>query len=345
MTTSQHIIISQIKNLGDVILCLPTIHLIKKACPSTKVTLLAQKYTFEIAKNCPDIDALIDWTALEKKENSEIISLFKSLKADTIIHLSINKKIAKLAYHAGIKKRVGTSQRLFHWLYCNKRINQARRHSTLHELQLNAQMLTPLKLKGINKDYEKETLIKLMRLNVPCVTLPLEIQTFLSNNQINIILHPGSNGHGREWPMHYYITLAKRLHKENINVIFTGSHSEKSRFENITKACPFALNTMGELSIEGLMFMINQCSLLLASGTGPVHIAAALNIPTIGLFPPRKGISPRRWSPPGLKVTTLMHNRTKACLGCRESENCACMMKITVEQVVLTIKKYLNNCP
>lgn len=342
MTALKHIIISQIKNLGDVVLCLPTISLIKKYIPNCKVTLLAQSYTFDIAKNCPDIDALVSWTQLEKKTDSQIINEFRKLKPDAIIHLSINKKIAKCAFKAKIKNRIGTSQRWHHWLYCNKRINQARRHSALHELQLNAQMLNPLNIKSIAKTYEKQTLIELMNIQLPPIELPINIKSQLNNQKQQVILHPGSNGHGREWPMQHYIKLARLLHDNNYQVIFTGSAAEDSRFKTLIKACPFALNTCGQLSLEQLMKLINTCDLLLASGTGPVHISAALNKPTIGLFPPRKGISPRRWSPPGLKVSTLMHKRKKACMACRDSEGCLCMAKITVTQVKLAIEKQLK---
>lgn len=342
MPLVEHIIINQIKNIGDVVLCLPIASLLKKALPNCKITLLAQPYTFPIASQCNDIDSMIDWNSLEKKDPSEIIEAFRNLKATAIIHLSNNKKIAKYAYKAGIEKRVGTSQRLYHWRYCNRRINQARRHSTLHELQLNAQMLIPLNIKGIKKNYNKKELIEKMNLCTPNKNLPKEIEDALRNEKNKIILHPGSNGHGREWPIQHYISLAKQLNKKGHQIIITGSKNEELRFKPLTSECSFALNTMGLLSLEELMVLIDASDLLLASGTGPIHISAALNKATIGLFPPRKGISPRRWSPPGNKVKTLMHQRNKPCFSCRESEGCACMMKIRVIEVIAAIEQSLS---
>ncbi len=339
MPNQEHFIISQIKNIGDVILCLPLASLLKQAIPSCKITLLAQAYTFPIANNCPDIDSVIDWLTLEKKDSNTIIRTLQLCKASAIIHLANNKKIAKYAFQAGIKQRVGTSQRLYHWLYCNKTINQARRHSTLHELQLNAQMLKPLNIAGIEPDQHKETLINYMNLEVPAIPLPPIITTQLSKYQKKIILHPGSNGHGREWPIEHYISLANHLYEKGAQVIFTGSKSEALKFESLALQCPFAINSFGHLTIDELMVLINQADIFVGAGTGPTHIAAALNKPTIGLFPPRKGISPRRWKPPGRKVTTLMYKRKKPCFSCRENEGCLCMKKITVQEVSAVIEK------
>lgn len=334
----QHFIISQIKNIGDVILCLPTASLLKQAFPECKVSLLALSYTHPVAKHCPDIDALIDWDKLKDGDEQQLADMLFKQKASCIIHLANNQKIAKAAFIAHIPIRIGTGQRIYHWRYCNKLVNQARRNSKLHELQLNAQLLKPLNIKH---SYSKSELIQLMSLNAPKCDLPATIASNLKTKQKKVILHPGSNGHGREWPMEYYQELAQRLNDKGHLVIFTGSQVESDRFKSLIDISPFAINTMGKLNLEQLMQLIADSDLLLASGTGPVHIAAALNIPTVGLFPPRKGISPRRWAPPGQKVTAMMHPKKLPCLSCRESSGCHCMAKLKVALVEAQIQRWL----
>lgn len=337
--SNPHILISQNKNIGDVVLCFATARLIKQMMPSAKVSLLALPYTHPVAKHCPDIDELVDWQQLSALSDDEFVQVIKSKNYSCVIHLASNKRIAKLCYQAKVPTRIGTNQKIYHWLYCNKTISQARRHSRLHELQLNANMLKPL---GLKQQYSKAKLIDLQRLNTPNCPLPTNIKQQLSSNQTNIILHPGSNGHGREWPESYFIELAQQLNKQGIGIVITGTDKEAARFQSLIDACPFAINTMAKLSLEQLMVLIDKCDLLLASGTGPVHIAAALNKPTIGLFPPRNGISPRRWAPPGKKVTSLMHKRFLPCFGCTESQSCACMAALSVAMVESHIKKMLK---
>lgn len=340
MHPPSHLIISQIKNIGDVVLCIPTAGLIKHYFPNCKVSLLAHQYTHPVAACSPHFDTLLNWTELEKKSDSELIQSVKSLNADGIIHLSIDKRIARLAKKAQIPYRIGTSQRLFHWLYCNKRINQARRHSRLHELQLNAEMLKPL---GIEAFQDKNALLDYMALTPPAISLPDDVEALLASPHYKFIIHPGSNGHGREWPQTHFVELAKDLQDSPIDLFFTGTAKEAERFAGLIKQCPHVNNVMGKMSLSQLLAFIGRCDGLIASGTGPVHLAAALNKQTIGLFPPRKGISPRRWSPPGRQVEVLMHKRKKACLACTESEGCLCMSKISVAQVKHIISSWLTH--
>jgi ADP-heptose:LPS heptosyltransferase len=339
MASPSHLIISQIKNIGDVVLCIPTAGLIKQHFPNCKITLLAHHYTHAIAKHAKHFDALIDWTQLEKQPDDKIISSFKAEKADAIIHLSIDKRIARLAKSAHIPRRIGTSQRLFHWFYCNKRVNQARRHSTLHELQLNAQMLLPL---HINAFSDKLKLLDYMALESPRLPLPDDIERQLEADCFKLIIHPGSNGHGREWPEDHIIELTNRLKDKNVSLFFTGTQAEEKRFARLIDKAPHVFNTMGKISLTQLLSFIGRCDGLIASGTGPVHIAAALGKQTIGLFPPRKGISPRRWSPPGKKVSVLMHKRRKACFSCTDSQGCECMAKIRVSAVEKLVLGWLS---
>lgn len=339
MRPPSHIIISQIKNIGDVVLCIPTAGLIKQFFPECKVSLLAHAYTHPIAACSKHFDSLINWTEWEKETDSQLIQSLKQERADGIIHLSINKRIARSAKKGQIPYRIGTSQRLFHWLYCNKMINQARRHSRLHELQLNAEMLKPL---NIHAYQDKSALLDLMALTPPNIALPDAIERLLASPHYKFIIHPGSNGHGREWPKSHFIELANRLKGAPIDLFFTGTDKEYTRFSELIHACPHAHNVMGNMSLSQLLAFIGRCDGLIASGTGPVHLAAALNKQTIGLFPPRKGISPRRWSPPGRQVSVLMHKRKKACFACTESEGCLCMAKISVSQVENIILGWLS---
>ncbi|MFM7105313.1 MAG: glycosyltransferase family 9 protein, partial [Flavobacteriales bacterium] len=54
-----------------------------------------------------------------------------------------------------------------------------------------------------------------------------------------------------------------------------------------------------KFSLDELIQFIGQCQGFVACSTGPMHIAAALGIPTVGLFSPHRPIHPGRWAPLG----------------------------------------------
>ena len=88
----------------------------------------------------------------------------------------------------------------------------------------------------------------------------------------------------------------------------------------------------GLMSLQQFISFIHACDGLVASGTGPLHLAAALGRDAIGLFPPIVPVHPGRWGAlgPGAKTFVL----DKDCNSCRNSpQQCACMKLIAPGEV------------
>jgi heptosyltransferase-3 len=58
----------------------------------------------------------------------------------------------------------------------------------------------------------------------------------------------------------------------------------------------------GKMTLPQLISFISNADGLIASGTGPLHIAAMAGINTLGLFPSVRPIHPGRWAPLGKKA-------------------------------------------
>lgn len=327
----QHIILQQIKNMGDVVLSLPLADLIKATHPQALVSLLGLRYTAPVALLSKNIDHFIEWESIQALPETQKIQTFKSWQASTILHLAKHKESARLAKGAKIGMRVGTWQWFYHWFSCNKHLNQGRRYTKQHETALNFALLKPL---GIEHYPAFDEIPNLLHLTPPPL---LEIfEQALDPKRFNLILHPGSNGHGREWPVEHFQTLIETIPTELFKIFLTGSATEATRFETLIANCPQVSNMMGKMTLEQLIAFISRVQGLVGSGTGPLHLAGALGIKTLGLFPPRQGISAHRWTPIGKHVTTLTYERPKyqACFTCRESIGCHCMQKIEVSRVL-----------
>lgn len=338
---TKHILISQVKNVGDVVLALPVAGLIRKHYPEATISFLAIGYTQSVVSGCSDINHILNWDTLKILSDTEIIQKLKAAKISTIIHLCNETRIVRLAKKASIPYRIGAAQRLIHLLYSNRWINQARRHSHLHEAELNVEMLKPL---GIHDSLNAAELTAYIHLT-PKVPLPKPIEALLAKDRFNLILHPGSNGHGREWPSDYFKQLIDDLPGSDYQIFLTGGPEERERFSTLIQQSPKAVNLMETMTLEELIAFIHRVDGLVASGTGPLHLAAALGIKTLGLFPPRQGISPRRWAPIGKKGTALAYERPffKFCLSCRNSVGCFCMAQIQVKQVLNVIQSWRHN--
>lgn len=324
-----YFIISRVDNLGDVVLTLPTATALKKQFPNAKIGFLARDYARPILNYCQQsIDEIISWDELEKLPLDEAVKTLKAKQATHIIHTSPHKKIAKIAHKAAIPNRIGIVGRTYHWLHCNQRMDFSRKKSSLHEAQLNFKLLKNL---IPNTEFSLEEIIELNPLTIP---KPNEIiQKYLYPKKFNLILHPLSNGNGREWPIEKFIALIHQLDPKKYHILITGSPKEGEILkEKLILHCPQANDLTGKLNLNELLHLINNSDGLVASGTGPLHIAAALGIHTLGLFPLAASISTTRWKPLGKKAQYLKASQpcTKRCF---KEKSCDCMSTIHEETV------------
>ncbi|HEU4375715.1 MAG TPA: glycosyltransferase family 9 protein [Telluria sp.] len=323
-----HILICRTDNIGDVVLTLPLAGFLKSRFPGIRIDMLVRAYAAPVVRHCRFVDNVIEYDPA-----GDPAAAIGHARYDTILFAFPNRQLAKAAKRAGIPNRVGTSHRLYHWLTCNKLAHFSRVKSTLHEAQLNFALLRPL---GI--DY------------VPSLTeIPalygLSARVGSSIGGHNFILHPKSNGNGREWPLGHYTQLARELAAyPDVTLSVTGSAAEGALLAQQAPellAMPNVRNLCGSMDLDGLVALIGASDGLVASGTGPLHMSAALGRPTLGLFPPVKPIDPARWGALGENARVLCAERP--CGKCADAQACACMHAITPGQVAEVILEWKNN--
>lgn len=318
----KRLVISRTDNLGDVILTLPLLGYLKSVTPDLKIFFIGKKYTQPVIDRCIFVDQFLD-----KEEVLNDQNILAMVRADTIIFIFPDQKLAKLAHKVGIKHRVATAHRWYNWIYCNHLVGFTRVKSNLHESQLNFKLLRPFKLNG---DVDTSELISYYGLR-PAKN---DFSTLLNKDRFNLIIHPKSKGSAREWPLDNYYRLVLSLPVESYRIFVTGLQAEgdlirKEKPELLQH--PNVTDLTGKLNLEELTSFISQADGLLACSTGVLHLASALGIYALGLFSPMKPIHPGRWMPVGKKAQYLVLK--KECSLCRNSKECACINAITVEEV------------
>ncbi len=335
----KHILITRLDNIGDVVFSLPIVGILRAHYPEAKITFLATAYTQALVSICPDVNQVWDWTALQLFSNGEILKKLRQAEITTVIHLSQCKRFSTLAKRAGIPLRIATIHGLPNFFYANRWIRLPNDKLDRHESTRNIKMLKPL---GIELNLEQTEIGSYIHL-MPRTPLPSHVEALLVKDRFNLILHPGSNGHGCEWPMVYYKELIADLTKKlgsTLQIFLTGGPQEQERFKELLDASPSAINLMGAMSLNEFLTFISRVDGLVASGTGPLHVSAALGVKTLGLFPPKKGISLTRWAPLGKQAQAMVCEHKEPCQSCPGSENCFCMKKISVKQVMDIIEDW-----
>jgi len=205
-------------------------------------------------------------------------------------------------------------------------VNFTRKNSTLHEAQLNHELLRPFGLEKLPEFSELEATTSYFK--APKVELSPELKELKGL----VILHPKSQGSAKEWPIDKYMELAKTLVEQGKTVAFTGTEQEGEMFREQIPEHKSIIDTTGKLSLEQLMVFISSAKNLVACSTGPLHIAGYVGIGAIGLFSPKRPIHPGRWKALGKNVSILVFN--EQCPKCAEKKDCDCIAEISVASVL-----------
>ena len=320
-----HIIISRTDAIGDVCLTLPAIGWVKHFYPDCKITMLVSEYAAPLAQACRWVDRV---AILPKKPTvSNVTHLLKELSADRIIHVNPNRLLSKSSKLAGIPERVGVFGRWYHWIYCNQFIWLRRSGSQHHESYLNLLLIA-----------------KSLKIDAPDVSSFLNnfvhwggLPAWQAKDSLHIILHPFSRGSGREWPIENFAALAHRLIEFGLMPVMCGTAVEGEYFKkDIQLFPPGVVLAFGNDSLSDYIKRITSCVGLVASGTGPLHIASMTGCPAFGIFPPKTGINSLRWGGIGPHATNF--ESAIQCETACSNQHCACMSSISAARVFQKIK-------
>lgn len=320
----RRILVTRTDNIGDVVLTLPIAGWLKQRYPGVHITFLVRRYAAHTVGQCRNVDEVV---AVE--DHPDLAQHFRAAAYDTVLLAFPKRSIAMAAWRAGIGRRIGTSHRFYHWFTCNEMVRFSRVKSQLHEAQLNFQLLRPL---GLQEIPPLQDVWPMYGLQVPTSE---KVDALLGAQDCNVILHTKSNGNGREWPLAHFTELARLLQAHgDVKLWLTGSAPEGELLAQQAPellALPNVNNVCGKLDLRELLALIGRADGLVASGTGPLHLSAALGRPTLGLFPPIKPIDIARWGALGERAVNLA--AAQACGQCQDKAACRCMEAITPQQV------------
>ena len=279
--------IARTDSIGDVIVTLPLCGFIKKYSPNTRITFIGRGYTQAIVEACPFVDEFVNF---DKHSES-------SLKADACVFAFPDAQVMKWVKAQGVKKRIATGSRIASWKYANDRVFFSRKNSELHESQLNFHLLYPFGVKDIPTLEE----IRAWHVLKPQVESPIQLEP----NKRSVVFHMLSKGSALNWSLHQYQELASLLPAADFNIYITGTEEEGVRIRKDFRFDSHIIDLTGKLSLPQLIAFISSCETLVAASTGPLHIASAVGIRAVGLYPSKRPMHPGRWRPLGERAAYL----------------------------------------
>lgn len=280
--------------IGDVVLSTPVFHTLKESFPDSFIGALVSPYTSSLLTGNPYLNVIITDDPLKENFRTKIKEI-REFRFDTALLLLPTKRLAYLLFFAGIPYRVGVGHILYEVITFMHGVSRKKYNPLRHELDY---MLDLPKKIGAEKIWRKPEIF-LNAEEKESARKFLEQRGFNTERPI-VGIHPGSGHSSPNWQIERYSELANMLARSSVQTLVTGASHEKNQEDLLLKMVDRSVKTTyGELSLRELASVISQLSLLFSSSTGPMHVAAAVNTPTVSMFCPLTACSPKLWGPVG----------------------------------------------
>lgn len=118
-----------------------------------------------------------------------------------------------------------------------------------------------------------------------------------------IALHPGSGSAKKNWPAERWIAVGREIMKrDNVQLLLVGGEAENETLGRLSAemSCP----AFHDLPLKTLPALLGQCALFLGHDSGISHLAAAVDRFCILIFGPT---DPSVWAPPSPRAFVLKH--------------------------------------
>ena len=320
--------------LGDTIFNTPVFRVFRQNFPHVRTVALLNPSTAPLFKTDPNIDEILLYDG-KKGGFLRALSRLKKIKPDAVFILHSNEPEATpLAVLSGVK-------------YVFKLPNAGSKFSPFHsnapepygdERYVVLNRLEQLKFIGVESC---DTRLNLYLEACDFTRVDEMLKGYGARKFIGFQM--GASTVSRQWFLQRWQELAEIiLERTDAVIVLTGSPAERAmtaQLEDVLKS-PRVINAAGKFSLREAAALIARLDVLVTPDTGPLHVAAALKTPTIGLF---AVASPVNSNPDFDENIHKFIKKPRTCSPC-VGKNCKfqeCMLQIEAHEVWEMLKEMI----
>jgi len=312
--------------LGDAIMTTPAIELLAQKYPHARFTFVGSYVSIEALKHHPRCErAIVDET---KKASSRFLATYKLAKELGVFNMAVTFRnqlhSSLLLYFTGTVLTI--ARRSWHSRFL---LSHTPKIATNQHLVIQYAKLAMINSNDFNEN------------EIPPLKLYIEPKQFAKPT---LGINAGATyGSAKRWYPERFAAVAAHFSNKYDIIIFGGPNEVEMAAEieeNLKKlGVSNYTNLAGKTTIEDLCANIGGCSLFITNDSGPMHVAAAYQVPTIAIFGPTRYKETSQWM--NKKGVIVRHEMD--CSPCMKREcplkHHECMTTITATEVTEAVKR------
>lgn len=316
--TPESILVVSLDNLGDVVFASALLPPIRRQFPSARIGLWCKSYTSGLAPLIPELNVTYAadpfWDSAPGTPKGSLlqflsvaVSVRRARFGKGILAFAPWRTAAALAA-TGIPVRIGLERRRNRRWLTDVLPPEDRRKPVLEEV---GRLLGPLGIESTSLVY---------RLDASGLTKEHAAVSAFIGNSSYAALHPFAGSESRCVKIDEWIRVANELSSSRLHVIWIGTAKELANVKRRARANENwrYSDSLSNGSLTAMAAAISRAKLFIGHDSGPMHIASALSIPTLGVFAPGE---PARTFPQGRGVWRMISRDSPSEISARDILN------------------------
>ncbi len=321
------------RGIGDVVLSTILLDNLKDHFKNVKIDYLTEPFAKPAVENLLQVNKVL---TMKRDEFPLNVGLkVRKEKYNLLIDSWTNPRTALISFLSGVKYRVGFAYRGRKYAY--NILATSSRGGDHHSAEHNLELLKPIGVPVVSKK---------IHFNIPesekNETDKFKSEFLLKDKTIVGIL-PAGSWPSKKFDKERWVDICRKIKdKYNVVLLLLWGPGDKDDVLFIKKNLPDDSVMIPDTNLIQMSAFIDMCDIIIANDSGPMHIAAALDKPVIGIFGPTDPVGHGPYS----DKSSYVIKEDLFCIICNKLEcpyNHECMMELPDEKILAEFERIGKN--